>query len=89
MRLHSFTVIKQLFIRQHWLYLDIKRNVIPNVGNDNNQNYWVFGLLPSSGVLEPKNTTFQKLDLFPPSSEGGRHMFGWVSYIELPSRDRG
>jgi hypothetical protein len=29
----------------------------------------VFGLFPSSGILE--NTTFQKLDLFPSSVEGG------------------
>jgi hypothetical protein len=35
----------------------------------NTQNYWVFGLFPSSGILE--NTTFQKLDLFPSSGEGG------------------
>jgi hypothetical protein len=27
------------------------------------QIFWVFGLFPSSGILE--NTTFQKLDLFP------------------------
>jgi hypothetical protein len=35
----------------------------------NTQNYWVFGLFPSSCILE--NTTFRKLDLFPPSGEGG------------------
>jgi hypothetical protein len=35
----------------------------------NTQNYWVFGLFPSSGTLE--NTTFRKLDLFPSSGEGG------------------
>jgi hypothetical protein len=35
----------------------------------NSQNYWVFGLFPSSGILE--NTTFQKLDLFPSSGVGG------------------
>jgi hypothetical protein len=34
----------------------------------NTQNYWVFGLFPSSGILE--NTTFRKLDLFPSSGEG-------------------
>jgi hypothetical protein len=34
----------------------------------NSQSYWVFGRLPSSGILE--NTTFPKLDLFPSSSEG-------------------
>jgi hypothetical protein len=35
----------------------------------NSQNYWVFGLFPSSGILE--NTTFRKLNLFPSSGEGG------------------
>jgi hypothetical protein len=35
----------------------------------NTQNYWVFGLCPSSGILE--NTTFRKLDLFPSSGVGG------------------
>jgi hypothetical protein len=30
-------------------------------------DYWVFGLCPSFGIL--KNTTFQKLDLFPSSAE--------------------
>jgi hypothetical protein len=35
----------------------------------NTQNDWVFGLFPSSGILE--NTTFRKLDLFPYSGEGG------------------
>jgi hypothetical protein len=33
------------------------------------QNYWVFGLFPSSGILE--NTTFRKLDLLLSSGEGG------------------
>jgi hypothetical protein len=32
------------------------------------QNYWVFGLFPSSGILE--STTFRKLDLFPSLGEG-------------------
>jgi hypothetical protein len=36
---------------------------------DRLQDYWVFGLFPSSGILE--NTTFRKLDLFPSSGEGG------------------
>jgi hypothetical protein len=29
------------------------------------QNYWVFGLFPSSVVFGSRNTTFRKLDLFP------------------------
>jgi hypothetical protein len=33
------------------------------------QNYWVFGLFLSSGILE--NMTFRKLDMFPSSGEGG------------------
>jgi hypothetical protein len=36
----------------------------------NTQNYWVFGLCPSSGILETiENTTFRKLDLFPSSGD--------------------
>jgi hypothetical protein len=35
----------------------------------NTQNYWGFGLIPSSGILE--NTTFRKLNLFPSSGERG------------------
>jgi hypothetical protein len=35
------------------------------------QDYWVFGLCPSSSILKTqKNTTFRKLDLFPSSGEG-------------------
>jgi hypothetical protein len=36
------------------------------------KNYWVIGLCPSSGILETRNTTFRKLDLFPSSGEGGK-----------------
>jgi hypothetical protein len=35
----------------------------------NTQNYWSFGLFPSSGILENRKITFRKLDLFPSSSE--------------------
>jgi hypothetical protein len=32
------------------------------------QDYWVFGLCPTSGIIKTqKNTTFRKLDLFPSS----------------------
>jgi hypothetical protein len=35
------------------------------------QDYWVFGLCPSSGILKTlKNTMFRKLDLFLSSGEG-------------------
>jgi hypothetical protein len=37
----------------------------------NIQNYWVFGIYPSSGILKLENTTFLKPDLFPSSGEGG------------------
>jgi hypothetical protein len=33
------------------------------------QNYWVLGLFPSPGVFGSRNTTFQKLELFPTSGE--------------------
>jgi hypothetical protein len=53
----------------------------------NTQNYWVFGLLPSSGILE--NTTFRKLDLFPFSGEGRgggkRHLLNWAPQKALIS----
>jgi hypothetical protein len=35
----------------------------------NTQNYWIFGLFPSSGILE--NTTFQKLICFRPQVKVG------------------
>jgi hypothetical protein len=37
------------------------------------QNYWVFGLFSSSGVLGSRNT-FRKLDLLPSSGEEGRRL---------------
>jgi hypothetical protein len=43
------------------------------------QNYWVFGLLPSAGFLELENTRFRKLDLFPPSGEGGEDTYSETS----------
>jgi hypothetical protein len=36
----------------------------------NTQNYWGFGLCPSSRILKTKTTTFRKLDLFRSSGEG-------------------
>jgi hypothetical protein len=37
----------------------------------NTQDYWAFGFCPLSGILKTqKNTTFQKLDLFPSLGEG-------------------
>jgi hypothetical protein len=37
----------------------------------NTHYYYASGLCPSSGFLQTENTTFQKLDLFPSSGEGG------------------
>jgi hypothetical protein len=34
------------------------------------QNYWGFGLFPSSDILENRKTAFRKLDLIPSSGEG-------------------
>jgi hypothetical protein len=38
------------------------------------QDYWVFGICPSSDILQKrkkaKNTAFRKLDLLPSSGEG-------------------
>jgi hypothetical protein len=44
----------------------------------NTQNYWVFGLIPSSGILE-NSTTFRKLDLCPSPGEGGTTPTYWTS----------
>jgi hypothetical protein len=38
----------------------------------NKQNYWVFGLSPSSVFQKTENTMFRKLDLFPSSGEEGK-----------------
>jgi hypothetical protein len=38
----------------------------------NTWNYWVFGLFPSSGILENRKHDFWKLDLFPSSDERGK-----------------
>jgi hypothetical protein len=35
------------------------------------QDYWVFGLFPSSRVLGSRNTTFRKVGLFSSSGERG------------------
>jgi hypothetical protein len=35
------------------------------------QDYWVFGLCPSSGILKKhKKTMFRKLEMFPSSDDG-------------------
>jgi hypothetical protein len=36
----------------------------------NTQNDWVFGLCSSAAILETRNMTFRKLDLFPSSGKG-------------------
>jgi hypothetical protein len=50
------------------------------------QNYWVFGLWPSSGVLDIlENTTLRKLDLFPSSGEG-EDMYSVGKQIQFSKR---
>jgi hypothetical protein len=53
------------------------------------QDYWVFGLRPSSGIKKKGgggNTTFRKLDLFPSSSEGAGDTYSFgPSIIPAPS----
>jgi hypothetical protein len=44
------------------------------------QNYWVFGHFPLFGVVESRNTTFWKLDLFPSSREGGANLNHWTTH---------
>jgi hypothetical protein len=38
------------------------------------QNYWVFGLSPSSGILENRKSNVSETDLLPSSGEKGRHL---------------
>jgi hypothetical protein len=59
---------------------NVRNTVTPN--KQKLQNYWGFGLFPSSGILE--NTKFRKLDLFPSSGEGG----GEDTYSVGPLRKR-
>jgi hypothetical protein len=54
-------------------YVGLKRGIV-NINPNRHSEL----LRPSSGILETKNTTFRKLDLFPSSGEGG-HLFCWVS----------
>jgi hypothetical protein len=58
----------------------------------NTQNYWVLGLFPSSGILETRDTTFRKLNLFPLSDEWGDTQLGplegaildhWTKHVRL------
>jgi hypothetical protein len=47
------------------------------------QNYWGFGLFPSSGVLGCRNTTFRKLNLNPSSGEGGEKTHTQLGPLEI------
>jgi hypothetical protein len=40
------------------------------------QNYWVFGLFPSSVFWKLENTTIRRLDLFSSSGEAGEEWKG-------------
>jgi hypothetical protein len=52
----------------------------------NTQRYWVFGLCPSSRFEITKNTTFQKLDLFPSRY---RSSFRNVVFLIISNPDNG
>jgi hypothetical protein len=52
-------------------------------------NNWVFGLCPSSGILEIKNTTFRKLDLFPSSGERDRETPTLLGPLERANLNHG
>jgi hypothetical protein len=41
---------------------------------DDTQNYWGFGLFPSSGFLGNRGHDVSETDLFPSSGEKGRHL---------------
>jgi hypothetical protein len=43
-------------------------------GCDDGQHYWALGLSPSSGM---KTQHFDRLELFPSSGEGRRHLLCW------------
>jgi hypothetical protein len=77
--LHAFPDALLTITLSH-LVLAMKCEVKLCIRNDMNiktaQNYWIFLLFPSSGILE--NTTVRKLDLFPSSGEGGGEDTYWV-----------
>jgi hypothetical protein len=41
------------------------------------QNYWVFGLSPSSSILENRKHNFSETGSVSSSGEGGRHLLSW------------
>jgi hypothetical protein len=80
LQMFSLKVIKGLYLTQCLLTSGFEK-----ISNTtlfiNAQNYWVFGLFPSSGVLGSRNMTFRKLDLFLSSGERGRrHLLSWDPY---------
>jgi hypothetical protein len=79
----------QLFVS---IALTLSRVVTDESDKENEiQDYWVFGLCPSSGILKKqKNTTFRKLDLFPSLGEGAGDSYsvGLVRKSEPQSLDQ-
>jgi hypothetical protein len=52
----------------------------------NSQNYWIFGLCPSSGILEAKKLNVSGTESISVLRWGGaRHLLSWVSQKELTS----
>jgi hypothetical protein len=51
----------------------------------NTQNYWVIILFPSSGIVEKRETTFRKLDLFPSSGAAGENTPTPMGPLEKPN----
>jgi hypothetical protein len=51
----------------------------------NNQNYWVFGLCPSSGILETREGNVSETGSATVLRRGGRHLLRWIPWEELTS----
>jgi hypothetical protein len=54
---------------------------IPLDSNLSTQNYWSFGLCPSSAILKTREQCFGNWICFCPEVRGARHLLGWVSSI--------
>jgi hypothetical protein len=68
-----------MFLRNVGYFQRTSRPYLPDHTTPHNhpcetQNYWVFGFILSSGILED-NTMFRKLDLFPSPGEGGEDIY--------------
>jgi hypothetical protein len=45
----------------------------------NTQNYWLFGLCPSSGILKTREHIVSEIGSVSVLRKGGRHLLYWVS----------